>query len=116
MHGIISPQRVCVCVLQESMIGEAQSLGERRRKAGGVKEMLQDATKLTHKLRFLVEEVRDSLCVCLCMFLCLWTEASCFQVVRPSHSVYAVSQEHLEGILFKFATTNSPKVKVTVTY
>lgn len=39
------------------MIGEAQSLGERKRKDGGVKEMIQDATKLTHKLRFLVEEV-----------------------------------------------------------
>lgn len=42
------------------MIGEAQSLVGRKKKAGGVKEMLQDATKLTHKLRFLVEEV----CIC----------------------------------------------------
>uniref|UniRef100_A0A671Z110 Fer-1 like family member 6 n=1 Tax=Sparus aurata TaxID=8175 RepID=A0A671Z110_SPAAU len=38
------------------MITEAQSLGDRKRKAGGVKEMLQDATKLAHKLHFLVEE------------------------------------------------------------
>lgn len=49
-----------VCVLQESMIGEAQSLVGRKKNAGGVKEMLQDAAKLTHKLRFLVEEV----CIC----------------------------------------------------
>lgn len=41
-------------------MAEAQSLTERKRKAGGMKEMLQDATKLTHKLRFLIEEVRDS--------------------------------------------------------
>lgn len=46
-----------MCVLQESMIGDAQLLRERKRKAGGVKEMLQDANKLTHRLRFLVEEV-----------------------------------------------------------
>lgn len=46
-------------VLQESMIGEAESLEDRRRKAVGMKEKLQDATKLTQKLRFLVEEVRN---------------------------------------------------------
>lgn len=39
------------------MIGDAQLLRERKRKAGGVKEMLQEANKLTHRLRFLVEEV-----------------------------------------------------------
>lgn len=39
------------------MVGEAESLDDRRRKAGGMKEKLQDATKLTQKLRFLVEEV-----------------------------------------------------------
>jgi len=42
------------------MIGEAQSVGERKRKAGGMKEMLQDATKLAQKLRFLVKEVRKT--------------------------------------------------------
>ncbi|XP_070694676.1 fer-1-like protein 6 [Pempheris klunzingeri] len=50
-------KRLTMCKQElESMIGEAESLGERKRKAGGVKEMLQDATKLTNKLRFLVEE------------------------------------------------------------
>lgn len=47
----------CVC-LQDSIIAEAQCLWERKGKAGGMKEMLQHAIKLTHKLRFLVEEVR----------------------------------------------------------
>uniref|UniRef100_A0A669EU56 Fer-1 like family member 6 n=1 Tax=Oreochromis niloticus TaxID=8128 RepID=A0A669EU56_ORENI len=58
LHSIYITQHtiMSVCVLQESMIGEAQSLVGRKKKAGGVKEMLQDATKLTHKLRFLVEE------------------------------------------------------------
>lgn len=64
-----------VCVLQESMIGEAQFLVERKRKAGGVKEMLQDATKLTHKLRFLVVEVQKSNCVCVCLCVSIFVHA-----------------------------------------
>lgn len=46
------------------MIGEAQFAVEGKRKTGGVKEMLQHATKLTQRIRFLVEEVRDSPCAC----------------------------------------------------
>ncbi|KAJ4921160.1 hypothetical protein JOQ06_022268 [Pogonophryne albipinna] len=47
-------KRLTMCKQElESMMDEAQSLGERKRKAGGVKEMLQKATKLTQKLRFL---------------------------------------------------------------
>lgn len=60
-----------LCLLQEIMIGEALALAERKRNNSGMKEMLHDATKLTHKLRFLVEEVRHSPCVCLCMIICL---------------------------------------------
>uniref|UniRef100_A0A669BLS9 Fer-1 like family member 6 n=1 Tax=Oreochromis niloticus TaxID=8128 RepID=A0A669BLS9_ORENI len=53
----LDKKRLTMCKQElESMIGEAQSLVGRKKKAGGVKEMLQDATKLTHKLRFLVEE------------------------------------------------------------
>ncbi|XP_040913171.1 fer-1-like protein 6 isoform X2 [Toxotes jaculatrix] len=53
----LDKKRLTMCTQElESMIGEAYSLGERKRKAGGVKEMLQDATKLTQRLRFLVEE------------------------------------------------------------
>lgn len=48
---------VCVWMLQDSIIEEVRALWERRRKAGGLKEMLQDVTKLTKKLCFLVEEV-----------------------------------------------------------
>nr|XP_061799780.1 fer-1-like protein 6 [Nerophis lumbriciformis] len=50
-------KRLSMCKQElESMIGDAQSLVTRKRKSGGVKEELQDATKLTQKLRFLVEE------------------------------------------------------------
>lgn len=49
-----------MCMLQDSIIEEVRALWERRRKAGGLKEMLQDVTKLTHKLRFLVVEVCES--------------------------------------------------------
>nr|XP_046260385.1 fer-1-like protein 6 isoform X2 [Scatophagus argus] len=53
----LDKKRLTMCKQElESMIGEAQSLGERKRKAGGVKEMLQDAVKLINKLHFLVEE------------------------------------------------------------
>ncbi|KAM4731898.1 fer-1-like protein 6 [Anableps anableps] len=54
---LLDKKRLTMCKQElESMIGEAELLGERKRKAGGVKEMLQEATKLTQKLRFLVEE------------------------------------------------------------
>lgn len=49
----------CRHMLQESMIGEAESLLGRKR-TGGAKEILQEATKLTQKLRFLVEEVKQT--------------------------------------------------------
>ncbi|XP_058477901.1 fer-1-like protein 6 [Solea solea] len=58
----LDKKRLTLCKQElESMIGEAQSLGERKRKVGGVKEMLQDATKLTQRLRFLVEEPQHTL-------------------------------------------------------
>ncbi|KAM8855911.1 fer-1-like protein 6 isoform 3-T3 [Spinachia spinachia] len=50
-------KRLTLCRQElESMIGDARSVVERKRKAGGVKEMLQHATKLKQKIRFLVEE------------------------------------------------------------
>ncbi|XP_054603148.2 fer-1-like protein 6 isoform X3 [Nothobranchius furzeri] len=53
----LDKKRLTMCKQElEGMIGEAKSLTERRRKAGGVKEMLQEATKIMQKLRFLVEE------------------------------------------------------------
>ncbi|XP_056245789.1 fer-1-like protein 6 [Seriola aureovittata] len=53
----LDKKRLTMCTQElDGMIEEAQSLGERKRKAGGVKEMLLDATKLTQRLRFLVQE------------------------------------------------------------
>lgn len=72
------------------MIAEAQFLEERR--TTGVKEMLQDATKLISKLRFLVEEVQyETVCVCVfalspCYFL---TSRSCTHSA-PAHGARCV--------------------------
>ncbi|XP_056286997.1 fer-1-like protein 6 isoform X2 [Pseudoliparis swirei] len=50
-------KRLTLCKQElESMIAEAQSMVRRKRKAGGEKEMLQHAIKLTQRLCFLVEE------------------------------------------------------------
>ncbi|XP_014864338.1 PREDICTED: fer-1-like protein 6 isoform X2 [Poecilia mexicana] len=54
---ILDKKRLTMCKQElESMVGEAEMLGERKTAARGVKEMLQEATKLAQKLRFLVEE------------------------------------------------------------
>uniref|UniRef100_A0AAZ3RIK2 C2 domain-containing protein n=1 Tax=Oncorhynchus tshawytscha TaxID=74940 RepID=A0AAZ3RIK2_ONCTS len=47
--------------LQESMVGKAETISEGKRKARSVKEMLQEALKLTQKLRFLVEEPQHTI-------------------------------------------------------
>uniref|UniRef100_A0A3Q3JTY7 C2 domain-containing protein n=1 Tax=Monopterus albus TaxID=43700 RepID=A0A3Q3JTY7_MONAL len=53
----LDKKRLTLCTQElESMIGEAQSLESKKMKTSGVKEVLQDATKLLQKLRFLVEE------------------------------------------------------------
>ncbi|XP_037543053.1 fer-1-like protein 6 [Nematolebias whitei] len=53
----LDKKRLTMCRQElESLITEVNSLEKRRRKTAGVKEMLQEATKLTQKLRFLVEE------------------------------------------------------------
>ncbi|XP_075960903.1 fer-1-like protein 6 [Anarhichas minor] len=50
-------KRLTLCKQElESMIGEAESMVESKKLAGGVKKMLQNAKKLQQKLRFLVEE------------------------------------------------------------
>uniref|UniRef100_A0A3P9PSE2 Fer-1-like protein 6 n=1 Tax=Poecilia reticulata TaxID=8081 RepID=A0A3P9PSE2_POERE len=54
---ILDKKRLTMCKQElESMVGEAEMLGGRKTAARGVKEMLQEATKLEQKLRFLVEE------------------------------------------------------------
>ncbi|XP_068602838.1 fer-1-like protein 6 [Brachionichthys hirsutus] len=53
----LDKKRLTMCKQElEGMMGDALALMERKRKAVGVKEMLQDAKKLTKKLHFLVEE------------------------------------------------------------
>ncbi|KAM9850875.1 fer-1-like protein 6 isoform 2-T2 [Aulostomus maculatus] len=53
----LDKKRLTMCIEElESVMADAQSLVERKRKTGGLKEMVQEATKLAHKLRFLVEE------------------------------------------------------------
>ncbi|XP_067460357.1 fer-1-like protein 6 [Thunnus thynnus] len=53
----LDKKRLTMCKQElEIMIGEAQSVAERKRNTGGMKEMLQDTTKLIQKLRFLVVE------------------------------------------------------------
>ncbi|XP_056144940.1 fer-1-like protein 6 [Lampris incognitus] len=55
-------KRLTMCKQElETMIGEVDVMAERKRKAGGVKELLQEAIKLTHRLRFLVEEPQHTL-------------------------------------------------------
>ncbi|XP_041663567.1 fer-1-like protein 6 [Cheilinus undulatus] len=53
----LDKKRLTMCTQElEGMIEDAENLGERKRKVRGGKEMLQDATKLVQKLRFLVTE------------------------------------------------------------
>ncbi|CAK6967621.1 fer-1-like protein 6, partial [Scomber scombrus] len=53
----LDKKRLTMCTQElEIMIEEAQSLVEGKKKAGGVKNLLQDATKLINKLCFLVVE------------------------------------------------------------
>ncbi|KAM7380163.1 hypothetical protein PAMP_003476 [Pampus punctatissimus] len=67
----LDKKRLTMCKQElESMIGEAQSLMERKRNTGAMKEMLQDATKLAHKIRFLVVEVLNSVSMCVSIFVC----------------------------------------------
>ncbi|CAJ1079021.1 fer-1-like protein 6 [Xyrichtys novacula] len=53
----LDKKRLTMCKQElESMIEEAEALKDRKRKVSGVKGMLQSVTKLTKKLRFLVQE------------------------------------------------------------
>lgn len=53
----LDKKRLTMCKQElESLMEDARMLVERKRKAGGEKNMLQEANKLTHRVRFLVEE------------------------------------------------------------
>ncbi|XP_051259533.1 fer-1-like protein 6 isoform X2 [Dicentrarchus labrax] len=89
----LDKKRLTMCKQElEGMIGEAQSLGERKRKAGGVKEMLQDATKLTHKLRFLVEEPQHTV-PDMFVWLLSNNKRVAYARVRARDLLYSSSQE-----------------------
>uniref|UniRef100_A0A3Q0SXS2 Fer-1 like family member 6 n=1 Tax=Amphilophus citrinellus TaxID=61819 RepID=A0A3Q0SXS2_AMPCI len=86
-------KRLTMCKQElETMIGEAQSLGERKGKDGGVKEMLQDATKLTHKLRFLVEEPQHTV-PDVFVWLLSNNKRVAYARVRTRDLLYSSSQE-----------------------
>ncbi|XP_067109609.1 fer-1-like protein 6 [Osmerus mordax] len=54
---MLDKKRLTMCKQElESMIAEAESIAERKRKSLSVKEILLEASKLSQKLRFLVEE------------------------------------------------------------
>uniref|UniRef100_A0A3Q3KJI9 Fer-1 like family member 6 n=1 Tax=Mastacembelus armatus TaxID=205130 RepID=A0A3Q3KJI9_9TELE len=58
----LDKKRLTMCTQElESLIKEAQSLEEKKRKTITVKEMLQHAKKLIQKLRFLVEEPQHTI-------------------------------------------------------
>ncbi|KAI3356016.1 hypothetical protein L3Q82_017285 [Scortum barcoo] len=89
----LDKKRLTMCKQElEIMIGEAQSLMERRRKAGGVKEMLQDATKLIHKLRFLVEEPQHTVPDIFVWLLSNNKRVACARV-RARDLLFSSSQE-----------------------
>ncbi|XP_040004545.1 fer-1-like protein 6 [Xiphias gladius] len=89
----LDKKRLTMCTQElEGMIGEAQSLGERKTKAGGVKEMLQDATKLTHRLRFLVEEPQHTVPDVFVWLLSNNKRVACARV-RARDLLFSSSQE-----------------------
>uniref|UniRef100_A0A8K9XXV2 Fer-1 like family member 6 n=1 Tax=Oncorhynchus mykiss TaxID=8022 RepID=A0A8K9XXV2_ONCMY len=59
---VLDKKRLTMCKQElESMVGKAETISEGKRKARSVKEMLQEAIKLTQKLRFLVEEPQHTI-------------------------------------------------------
>nr|XP_029507423.1 fer-1-like protein 6 [Oncorhynchus nerka] len=59
---VLDKKRLTMCKQElESMVGKAETISEGKRKARSVKEMLQEALKLTQKLRFLVEEPQHTI-------------------------------------------------------
>lgn len=55
------------------MIGVAGTITEPKRNALTVKEMLREAQKLSHRIRFLVEEVGAQFysCLSVCVYVCV---------------------------------------------
>ncbi|KAK5890071.1 hypothetical protein CesoFtcFv8_013638 [Champsocephalus esox] len=107
-------KRLTMCKQElESMMDEAQSLGERKRKAGGVKEMLQKATKLTQKLRFLVEEPQHTV-PDMFVWLLSNNKRVAYARVRARDLMFSSSQEargtHCGKIITLFLKTPGKRV------
>ncbi|XP_068590271.1 fer-1-like protein 6 [Cebidichthys violaceus] len=86
-------KRLTLCKQElESMIGEAESVVKSKRKAGGVKEMLQHATKLKQKLRFLVEEPQHTV-PDVFVWLLSNNKRVAYARLRARDLLYASSQE-----------------------
>ncbi|KAM4561262.1 fer-1-like protein 6 isoform 2-T2 [Fundulus diaphanus] len=95
---LLDKKRLTMCKQElESMIGDAESLGERKRTAGGVKEMLQEATKLTQKLCFLVEEPQHTV-PDMFVWLLSNNKRVAYARVRTRDLLYSSNQE-ARGIL-----------------
>uniref|UniRef100_A0A3Q3F5Z8 Fer-1 like family member 6 n=1 Tax=Kryptolebias marmoratus TaxID=37003 RepID=A0A3Q3F5Z8_KRYMA len=83
--------------LYESMITDADSLRDKKRKSGGVKEILQEAIKLTQKLRFLVEEPQHTV-PDMFVWLLSNNKRVAYARVRTRDLLYSSNQES-RGIL-----------------
>ncbi|XP_038157296.1 fer-1-like protein 6 isoform X2 [Cyprinodon tularosa] len=94
---LLDKKRLTMCKQElESMIGEAESLLGRKR-TGGAKEILQEATKLTQKLRFLVEEPQHTV-PDMFVWLLSNNKRVAYARVRTRDLLYSSNQES-RGIL-----------------
>ncbi|XP_074551223.1 fer-1-like protein 6 [Halichoeres trimaculatus] len=90
---LLDKKRLTMCKQElESMIEDAQALADRKRKVSGVKGMLQSATKLTKKLRFLVEEPQHTLPDVFVWLLSNNKRVACARV-RARDLLYSSDQE-----------------------
>uniref|UniRef100_A0A3Q3F5M2 Fer-1 like family member 6 n=1 Tax=Kryptolebias marmoratus TaxID=37003 RepID=A0A3Q3F5M2_KRYMA len=94
----LDKKRLTMCKQElESMITDADSLRDKKRKSGGVKEILQEAIKLTQKLRFLVEEPQHTV-PDMFVWLLSNNKRVAYARVRTRDLLYSSNQES-RGIL-----------------
>lgn len=95
------------------MIGVAGTITEPKRKALTVKEMLKEAQKLTHRIRFLVEEVcaHPVFYPCLSLCVCIYMESTVFTILIILCSVYCWSQpQHTLPDVFVWMLSNNKRI------
>ncbi|XP_013885844.1 fer-1-like protein 6, partial [Austrofundulus limnaeus] len=94
----LDKKRLTMCKQElESMITEANSLEERKKKSGGMKEMLQEASKLNQRLCFLVEEPQHTV-PDMFVWLLSNNKRIAYARVRTRDLLYSSNQES-RGIL-----------------